>query len=69
MISAKQNLLVSFSFTSFQLNGMQCGMVMKKLKLNFRILLLSEIFVIKEDNCCFTDCIKKTSAYIQTFKN
>ena len=35
-------------------------MMLKQFKLNILRLLLSDIFGIKVDNCCFTDCIKKS---------
>ena len=51
---------VGFIFLhTFQLNGMKFGLVMKEFQLNILILLSNEIYVIKEDNRCFTDHIKK----------
>ena len=41
---------------SFQLNGVKSGMVIKQFKLIIQILLLSESFVIKGNNCCFAHC-------------
>ena len=45
--------------------------MVKQLKPNIPSLLLSKIYVIMGNDCCFTDCIKKTLtlASIQTFMN
>ena len=57
-VSAKQNLLASFSHT-MQLNEIKSALMMKQFKLNILIPLLDEVCVTKGYNCCFTDCIKK----------
>ena len=56
-VSAKQNLLVSFSCTRY----IKCkfDMVLKQFKPNIVILLVREMPWNKGHNCCFIDCIKK----------
>ena len=44
-----------FSHT-FHLIRVEFAVVLKKIKLNFLVLLLIEVYLMKGNNCCFTDC-------------
>ena len=57
-VRGKRNWLNS-CFHSFQLNGMKSGMVIKQVKFNIPILVLSEIYVIKGINCVLLTTHKK----------
>ena len=57
------NLSASFSYKLFYLTRMKFNMVMNQFKLNILQLLVSEINLTKENNCCFTHCIKKLSRW------
>ena len=44
---------------AFQLNWVKADEVVNQFKLNILMLILSQIPVMKGNNCCFTDSVKK----------
>ena len=63
-VSTKQNLLTSFPHTHFNLSGWNWCRV-EAIQAEMLILLVSEIYWIKGNNCCFTDNIPKLLFYWQ----